>query len=85
VRTTFAPAASSVIRLPRLARACCDRRLRPWEGVTADCSGACENAFRRAIDRSNLLVAEAPARQLSQLTLEEALELYVPDALFDRR
>ena len=45
--------------------------------------------FRRAIDRGNLLVADATAREMGQITLEEALDLLAlmgrfGDKRFDR-
>ena len=40
--------------------------------------------FRRALERGNLLVAEATAREVGQVSLGEALELTALVALHDR-
>jgi hypothetical protein len=44
-------------------------------GRSVDGAGASSSDFKRAIERGNLLVAEATARELGRLTLEEALRL----------
>jgi hypothetical protein len=39
--------------------------------------------FKRAIERGNVVVAEATARELGQLSLEEALQLVLPYAAYE--
>jgi hypothetical protein len=57
--------------------------LRPREELL-DLAGAPRTVFRRALERGNLLVAEATAREVGVLDLREALELTALIAEHDR-
>ena len=57
-----------------LSRYAC-RAVRPQERRQLTAQGHPRTIFRRAIERDNLLVAEATARELGRLSLDEALEL----------
>jgi hypothetical protein len=54
------------------------------EASTITAQGHPRTAFRRAIERGNLVVAEIEARDVGQLDLGEALELTALVALRDR-
>jgi hypothetical protein len=51
------------------------QRLRPRNGATLTAQGHPSAIFRRAVERKNLLIAEATARELGALNLSEALDL----------
>jgi hypothetical protein len=60
-------------------------RIRPRDGDDLGEHGYARAAFRRAIERGNLVVAEIEARDIGQLDLGEALELTALVALRDRQ
>jgi hypothetical protein len=53
----------------------CLRRLGPEGGGASTSQGRPHTVFRRALERGNLLVAEATAREVGRISLAEALEL----------
>jgi hypothetical protein len=48
---------------------------RPRRGAASTSQGHPRTVFRRALERGNLLVAEATAREVGRVSLAEALEL----------
>jgi hypothetical protein len=48
---------------------------RPWRGAASTSQGLPRTVFRRALERGNLLVAEATASEIGHVSLAEALEL----------
>jgi hypothetical protein len=64
----------------RLARPSRSRR-----GASDDLPGHARTNFRRALERGNLLVAEATAKEIGRLSLDEALELTLLIARKDPR
>jgi hypothetical protein len=60
-------------------------RLGPEGGGASTSQGHARTVFRRALERGNLLVAEATAKEIGRLTLGEALELTLLIAREDPR
>jgi hypothetical protein len=58
---------------------------RPRGGGIATSQGHARTVFRRALERGNLLVAEATAKEIGRLSLDEALELTLLIARKDPR
>jgi hypothetical protein len=56
----------------------------PRRGARTTSQGHPRTVFRRALERGNLLVAEATARDVGHIDLREALELTALTALHDR-
>jgi hypothetical protein len=57
----------------------------PQERTVTTSQGHARTAFRRALERGNLVVAEIEAREVGQLDLDEGLELTALVALRDPR
>jgi hypothetical protein len=51
------------------------RAARPREGGASTSQGRPRTVFKRALERGNLLVAEATAKEIGRISLAEALEL----------
>jgi hypothetical protein len=59
-------------------------RLGPQGGGASTSQGHARTVFRRALERENLVVAEATAKEIGRLSLAEALELTILIARKDR-
>ena len=69
---------------PTRATARLSAAARPRRGEGSTSQGHPRTIFRRALERGNLLVAEATAKEIGRISLAEALELTLLIAQKDR-